>query len=160
MIRDRSRPLPPADSGWKPLPSPEPSVIAQEPEDQTIPMFPVTHLPQLDYSDPNTVAPTIMIDDSTPFATSTESFSAVANTSEGSPMRAEAGERPQSVDSGDDRQVELPTGPLSNPPPSAPPSSPTIPSPLPGPDRELLSAPPVQKKSKSWFQKVIFDHDP
>ncbi|KAH9017891.1 hypothetical protein EDB84DRAFT_1628145 [Lactarius hengduanensis] len=27
MIRDRSRPLPPADSGWKLLPSPEPSAI-------------------------------------------------------------------------------------------------------------------------------------
>ncbi|KAH9169943.1 hypothetical protein EDB89DRAFT_1364293 [Lactarius sanguifluus] len=118
MIRDRSRPLPPADSGWKRLPSPEPSVIAQEPEDQTIPMFPITHLPQLEYSNPNSVAPSIMIDNSTLFANSTESFAAVANTSEGSPpMRAKAGERPQSVDSGNDWHVELPTSPLSNLPP-------------------------------------------
>ncbi|KAH8981175.1 hypothetical protein EDB92DRAFT_210158 [Lactarius akahatsu] len=32
MIRDRSRPLPPADSGWKLLPSPEPSIMVQESE--------------------------------------------------------------------------------------------------------------------------------
>ncbi|KAH9017270.1 hypothetical protein EDB85DRAFT_678591 [Lactarius pseudohatsudake] len=35
MIRDRSRPLPPADSGWKLLPSPEPSIMVQESENQT-----------------------------------------------------------------------------------------------------------------------------
>ncbi|KAI9449586.1 hypothetical protein BJY52DRAFT_1215868 [Lactarius psammicola] len=36
MIRDQSMPKPPADSGWKPLPSPEPIVKVQAPdEDQT-----------------------------------------------------------------------------------------------------------------------------
>ncbi|KAI9435108.1 hypothetical protein H4582DRAFT_703912 [Lactarius indigo] len=35
MIRDRSRPLPPADSGWKSLPSPGQVVRLKTPEDQT-----------------------------------------------------------------------------------------------------------------------------
>ncbi|KAI9435100.1 hypothetical protein H4582DRAFT_703316 [Lactarius indigo] len=49
MIRDRSRPLPPADSGWKLLPSPEPSVTTQEHDDRTRPRLPATRLPELAY---------------------------------------------------------------------------------------------------------------
>ncbi|KAH9009579.1 hypothetical protein EDB84DRAFT_1571137 [Lactarius hengduanensis] len=137
MIRDRSRPLPPADSGWKPLPSPVPSVRVQAPEDQITPRQSATRLPQLEYSNPNASASSIGGD--TVFTTSTESFETAVNTSEDSlPMLAATGKRPQSIaDSGIDLQleVELPTagtGTLSTPPLSAPPASLTIPSPLPG----------------------------
>ncbi|KAH8976727.1 hypothetical protein EDB86DRAFT_3017993 [Lactarius hatsudake] len=139
MIRDLSRPLPPADSGWKLLPSPEPSIMVQGSEDQTISM-----LPQLEYSNRNSSVPSI--GGSTLFATSIESFRAVAITLEGSPVRTEASERPQS--GGIDPQVELPTvDTLSIPSPLAPLSN------IMTPPRELLSAPPVRKRSRrrSWF---------
>ncbi|KAH8980111.1 hypothetical protein EDB92DRAFT_1954296 [Lactarius akahatsu] len=129
MIRDRSRPLPPADSGWKLLPSPEPSIMVQESEDRT-----TSRQPQLEYSNRYSGAPSI--GGSTLFATSVESFRAVANTSEGSPVRTEAGEHPQSC--GIDPQVELPTVDTLS---------------IPSPSRELLSVPPVRKRGRrrSWF---------
>ncbi|KAI9435076.1 hypothetical protein H4582DRAFT_702259 [Lactarius indigo] len=77
MIRDRSRPLPPPDSGWKLLPSPELNVRVQAPEDQTTPMQSATRLPQLEHLNPNASAPSI--GDSTPLATSTQSSEAVVN---------------------------------------------------------------------------------
>ncbi|KAH8980109.1 hypothetical protein EDB92DRAFT_304284 [Lactarius akahatsu] len=162
MIRDRSRPLPPADSGWKLLPSPVPSVRVQVSEDQITPRQSATRLPQLEYSNPNASASSIGGD--TVFTTSTESFETAVDTSEGSPpMLAAAGKRPQSIaDSGIDLQVELPpAGSLSMPPSSAPPASLTIPSPLPGQDRELLSAPPVRKWEAhgNWFRKYKYDYD-
>ncbi|KAH8990439.1 hypothetical protein EDB86DRAFT_2939428 [Lactarius hatsudake] len=162
MIRDQSRPLPPADSGWKPLPSPVPSVRVQAPEDQITPRQSATRLPQLEYSNPNASVSSIGGD--TVFTTSTESFETAVDTSEGSlPMLAAAEKRPQSIaDSGIGLQVELPpAGSLSMPPSSAPPASLTIPSPLPGQDRELLSAPPVRKWEApgNWFQKYKYDYD-
>ncbi|KAH9175842.1 hypothetical protein EDB89DRAFT_287927 [Lactarius sanguifluus] len=162
MIRDRSGPLPPADSGWKPLPPPVPSVRVRTPEDQITPRQSATRLPQLEYSNPNASASSIGGD--TVFTTSTESFETAVDTSEGSPpMLAAAEKRPQSIaDSGINLQVEVPpAGSLSMPPSSAPPASLTIPSPLPGQDRELLSAPPVRKweASGNWFQKYKYDYD-
>ncbi|KAH9017892.1 hypothetical protein EDB84DRAFT_1520657 [Lactarius hengduanensis] len=164
MIRDRSRPLPPTDSGWKPLPSPEPSVRVQAPEDQITPRQSATRLPQLEYSNPNASASSIGGD--TVFTTSTESFETAVNTSEDSlPMLAETGKRSQSIaDSGIDLQLEVelpPAGSLSMPPSSAPPASLTIPSPLPGQDRELLSAPPVRmwEAPGNWFQRYKYDYD-
>ncbi len=77
-------------------------------------------------------------------------------------MLAAGGKSPQSVDSGIDLQVELPTADtLSTPPLSAPPASLTIPSPLPGQDRELLSAHLVRKWEAhgNWFQKYKYDYD-
>ncbi|KAH9008952.1 hypothetical protein EDB85DRAFT_2283374 [Lactarius pseudohatsudake] len=146
LIRDRSRPLPPADSGWKLLPSPEASLRIQAPEDQTIPRLPATHLPQLEYPNPNSSAPSI--GSSTLFATSTES-----NTSGVSPnMRANA--LNLSIAGS---QVELLTGTLPTPP-SAPPASLMIPSPMPGPDRELLSVPRIRRKD--WFRAYVYDYDP
>ncbi|KAH8981957.1 hypothetical protein EDB86DRAFT_393015 [Lactarius hatsudake] len=59
MIRDRSRPLPSADSGWKPLPSPMPSARVQAPENRATPRQSATRLPQLEYSNPNASASSI-----------------------------------------------------------------------------------------------------
>ncbi|KAH9024533.1 hypothetical protein EDB84DRAFT_1506622, partial [Lactarius hengduanensis] len=156
MIRDRSRSLPPADSGWKLLPSPEPSIMVQESENQTTLRQSATRLRQLEFSHPNASAPSM--GGSTLFTTSTEPFDAVSYLSEGSLfIPAAVGKRP---DSRDDLQVELPTS-FSTPLSSAPPASLTIPSPLPGKDRELLSVPPIRKwkAPKNWFQKYIWDYD-
>ncbi|KAH8980113.1 hypothetical protein EDB92DRAFT_1901629 [Lactarius akahatsu] len=144
MIRDQSRPEPPADSGWKPLP----------PEDPTTPRQSAPPLPQPEYSasDPS-------IGGSTLFTASTESFGTAVNMSDTSLPRAATpvGKR---TDSGIGLHLELPTADDSSThPQSAPLADLKIPSPLPGPDRELQSAPPVQKK-KSWFQRIIFDYDP
>ncbi|KAH9169959.1 hypothetical protein EDB89DRAFT_1908133 [Lactarius sanguifluus] len=115
MIRDQSRPEPPADSGWKLLPPPDPSVRAQEPVDT------------------------------------------VSYTSEGSLfIPAAVGKRPNSKN---DLHMELPTS-FSTPLSPARPATLTIPSPSPGKDRELLSAPPVRKREApgNWFQKYIYDY--
>ncbi|KAI9449365.1 hypothetical protein BJY52DRAFT_1307876 [Lactarius psammicola] len=122
MIRDRSRPEPPADSGWKPLPSPESIVRVQAPEDQTTPRQSATRLPQLEYSNPNTSAPSI--GSSTLFATSIESFETVASASEVFlPERGVAGDRTQLIDNGINHQLELSTADASSPfPSSAPPA--------------------------------------
>ncbi|KAI9435118.1 hypothetical protein H4582DRAFT_704819 [Lactarius indigo] len=152
MIRDRYRPLPPEDSGWKLLPSPEPSVRVRASEDQTTPRQSATRLPQLEYSNPKYSSPGT--GGSTHFTTSTESFrtALAVDTPDASPRPA------TSVGKLADSGIILmkpPTNTLSTPPPSAPPASLTIPSPLPDPDRELLSAPPVRKweAPKNWFQK-------
>ncbi|KAH9035755.1 hypothetical protein EDB85DRAFT_1942912 [Lactarius pseudohatsudake] len=161
MIRDQSRPLPPADSGWKPLPSPEPSVRVQVPEDRTTPRRSATRLPQLEHPSPNASAPSIGCN--TPVATSSESSEAVTNPSEDSlPIPAATRKRPISVDSGIDLRVELPTGTLSTLLPSVSPTSLTALAPLPGPDRELLSVLPVRKRArrKSWIQTYVYDYDP
>lgn len=108
MIRDLSKPEPPADSGWKRLPSPEPSADVQleEPEDQTTPRQSNTQLSQLvDDSDSNSSF--YSIGDRTQFANTIESFQTAVNASHISlPLQAVAGERSQSFDS---EVVELPT---------------------------------------------------
>ncbi|KAF8265881.1 hypothetical protein EI94DRAFT_1787225 [Lactarius quietus] len=94
---------------------------------------------------------------------STDSFETLAITSEGFHPTA-AGKRPQSVDSGIDLQLEVPTADtLLTTPTSAPVASllVSIPSPQPAQNREQQSAPPVRKWEThgNWFKKYIYDYD-
>ncbi|KAF8261588.1 hypothetical protein EI94DRAFT_1810040 [Lactarius quietus] len=93
MIRDRSMPEPSADSGWKPLPSPEPSgAMVQGIGEHATPTTQSTRQsPQPENSSLNSGA--YSIGSSTLFSTSTDSFETVVNTSEVYlPMRGAAGE--------------------------------------------------------------------
>ncbi|KAH9035751.1 hypothetical protein EDB85DRAFT_1942900 [Lactarius pseudohatsudake] len=151
-------PLPsPADSGWKPLLSPGHIVRVQATLRQSAPP-----LPRPEHPIPNISAPTT--GGSTQFATSTESFRAPVNTPGTTSLPRAAtpvGTRTQPADSGIRLHMEppVPTACTSKPPSSAPLANPTVPSSLPGPGRELPSAPPVQKeKRKNWFQKHIYDY--
>ncbi|KAH9169949.1 hypothetical protein EDB89DRAFT_1364483 [Lactarius sanguifluus] len=132
MIRDRSRPEPPADSGWKPLPTPGQSV--QTPEDQTTPRQSAPPLPRPEYPILNARAPSI--GSSTQFTTSTGPFRTAFNTSGASLPRAATlvGKRTQPVDSGIAPHTEppVPTADTSIPPSSASLANAKIPSP-PGP---------------------------
>ncbi|KAH9014245.1 hypothetical protein EDB84DRAFT_1530276 [Lactarius hengduanensis] len=151
-------PLPsPADSGWKPLLSPGHIVRVQATLMQSTPP-----LPRPEHPIPNTSAP--RIGGSTQFATPTESFRAPVNTPGTTSLPRAAtpvGTHTQPADSGIRLHMEppVPTAGTSKPPSSAPLANPTVPSSLPGPGRELPSAPPVQKeKRKNWFQKHIYDY--
>ncbi|KAI9449363.1 hypothetical protein BJY52DRAFT_253247 [Lactarius psammicola] len=122
MIRDRSRPLPPADSGWRPLPSPE-SISrlgsrVQEPEGQTTPTQSTTHLPQPepDYF-PNSSASSI--GDSALFSSSTES-----DEIDFLPVLGAAGDCTQLVDNGIGLQSELSTADTADTPSQSPSSAP------------------------------------
>ncbi|KAH8980115.1 hypothetical protein EDB92DRAFT_303934 [Lactarius akahatsu] len=134
MIRDRSRPEPPADSGWKPLPSPGQIVRVQAPEDQTTPRQPVPPLPRPEYPILNASAPSIS--GSTQFTTPAGSFRTAVNTSGASLPRAATpvGKRTQPVDSGIGLHMELPvpSADTSIPPSLAPLADSKVP-PLPSP---------------------------
>ncbi|KAH9056288.1 hypothetical protein EDB87DRAFT_1258271 [Lactarius vividus] len=158
-LADSKAPLSPspADLGWKPLPSPGHIVRVQATLRQ-----PALPLPRPEYPILNAGAP--RIGGSTQFATPTESSRAPVITPGTTSLPRAAtpvGKRTQPTDIGVGLRTELPlpTAGTSIPPSSAPLVNPTIPSPLPGPGRELPSAPPVQKeKRKNWFQKHIFDY--
>ncbi|KAH8990444.1 hypothetical protein EDB86DRAFT_2939454 [Lactarius hatsudake] len=158
-LADSKVPSPsPADSGWKPLLSPGHIVRVQATLRQ-----PAPPLPRPEHPIPNTSAPRIGA--STQFATPAESFRAPVNTPGTTSLPRAAtpvGTRTQPVDSRISQPMELPvpTADTSIPPSSAPLANPKIPSSLPGPDQELPSAPPVQKKEKrkNWFQKHIYDY--
>jgi hypothetical protein len=172
MIRDRSRPKPPTDSGWvsrqpyqstllthagglvqKRLPSQEPSPGAQieEPEGQTTPTQSNT---QLQLEDPNPDFSVYSFDSSSIFSTSTESFETVVNDSDYLPTQAAASVLLQTVDSEIDQVevVDLPT-PDSIPSPSL---SDSLPDPLP----ELrysnpnLSTPSISDSSSSSTESL------
>ncbi|KAH9175847.1 hypothetical protein EDB89DRAFT_1944808 [Lactarius sanguifluus] len=151
-------PLGPADSGWKPFLSPGHIVRVQA----TL-MQPAPPLPRPEHPISNTSAP--RISGSTQFAASTESFRAPVNMPGTTSLPRAAtpvGTRTQPADSGIGPHMEPPvsTAGTSIPSSLAPLANPAIPSSLPGPGRELLSAPPVQKKEKrkNWFQKHIYDY--
>ncbi|KAH9018214.1 hypothetical protein EDB83DRAFT_181314 [Lactarius deliciosus] len=134
MIRDQSKPEPPRDSGWKPLP----------PEDPTTPRQSAPPLPQPEYS-----ASEPSIGGSTVFTTSTESLGTTANMSDTSLPRAatRVGKRTEPVDSGIGRHMELavPTADNSIASSSAPLAEPKIPHPSPA-DSQAISNYPLSSR--------------
>ena len=112
----------PSDIDQKRLPSPEPRVRGQEPEDRTTPRQSATRLPQLEYSNPNSSVTSIGI--STLSSPSSESFVKAADISTVTlPMREAVGDRTWIIGNGIDLQVELPTADnlrtsLPSPPPA------------------------------------------
>ena len=88
----------PGDVDQKPLPSPDPSIRVQEPEELTTPRQSATSLPQQTYSIPNTSAPSIGVSTLSP---STESFETAINASKVSLLtQAAVVVPPQSVNRG------------------------------------------------------------
>ena len=129
--------------------------------DQTTPRQSVTRLPQVEHTNPSASVPSL--GGNTLFASSADSFETLVNTSEIS-FPTVLGKRPQSVDSGIDLQVEVPTpDTLSTPPTSAPPASllVTIPSPPPAQAQEPQSAPQVRKWEThgNWFNRYKYDYE-
>ena len=129
--------------------------------DQTTPRQSATRLPQVEYTNPNRSVPSL--GSNTLFASSADSFETLVNSSEVS-FPTVLGKRPQSVDSGIDLQVEVPTpDTLLTPPTSAPPASllVTIPSPPPTQAQKLQSAPPVRKWEThgNWFNRYKYDYE-
>jgi hypothetical protein len=145
MIRDRFRPEPPAESGWRLLPSP--GVRAQEPEDQTTPRQSTMRLPQPD--DSNFSASNIGNGPLFPTPTPDPADETVINTYEAFlPVRKAGGDRIRLLDKhGTSLQLALPIPDTS----LQFPVSPVEPTPVPFPVPYLNPNPSTSSIGSSLF---------